>query len=131
MTQIAEAALFAFLIGALVGLLSSVIPYSCELVALRSLRPAVFGVMDGLVSNTALVAGVAAMASAWRASTGSPASPGGAVATRCVASCRAGAAASKAITSTPGDGRTRSGVRLVASTRQPRAATRAQMAAPV
>ena len=32
-------------LGAVVGLLSSVIPYTCELVALRSLRPAVFSVL--------------------------------------------------------------------------------------
>ena len=36
------------LLGAMIGLLSSVIPYSAELVALRSLRPAVFGILMSL-----------------------------------------------------------------------------------
>jgi inner membrane transporter RhtA len=45
------------LLGALVGLLSSVIPYSCELVALRSLRPAVFGVLMSLEPAAAALAG--------------------------------------------------------------------------
>jgi inner membrane transporter RhtA len=46
------------LIGALVGLLSSVIPYTCELVALRSLRPAVFGVLMSLEPAAAALAGL-------------------------------------------------------------------------
>ena len=46
------------LLGALVGLLSSVIPYSCELVALRSLPPAVFGVLMSLEPAAAALAGV-------------------------------------------------------------------------
>ncbi len=46
------------LIGALVGLLSSVIPYSCELVALRSLRPAVFGIMMSLEPAAAALVGI-------------------------------------------------------------------------
>jgi inner membrane transporter RhtA len=46
------------LLGALVGLLSSVIPYSCELVALRSLAPAVFGVLMSLEPAAAALAGV-------------------------------------------------------------------------
>ena len=45
------------LLGALVGLLSSVIPYSCELVALRSLRPSVFGVLMSLEPAAAALAG--------------------------------------------------------------------------
>ena len=45
-------------LGALVGLLSSVIPYSCELVALRSLAPAVFGVLMSLEPAAAALAGV-------------------------------------------------------------------------
>jgi len=45
------------LLGALVGLLSSVIPYSCELVALRSLRPAVFGILMSLEPAAAALAG--------------------------------------------------------------------------
>nr|MBA3782915.1 EamA family transporter [Nocardioides sp.] len=36
------------LIGAAIGVLSSVIPYSCELVALRTLRPSVFGILMSL-----------------------------------------------------------------------------------
>lgn len=46
------------LLGAAVGLLSSVIPYSCELVALRSLRPAVFGVLMSLEPAAAALAGI-------------------------------------------------------------------------
>ena len=46
------------LLGALVGLLSSVIPYTCELVALRSLRPAVFGIMMSLEPAAAALAGL-------------------------------------------------------------------------
>ena len=46
------------LLGALVGLLSSVIPYSCELVALRALRPAVFGILMSLEPAAAALAGL-------------------------------------------------------------------------
>jgi inner membrane transporter RhtA len=46
------------LLGALVGLLSSVIPYTCELVALRSLRPAVFSVLMSLEPAAAALAGL-------------------------------------------------------------------------
>ncbi len=46
------------LLGAAVGLLSSVIPYTCELVALRSLRPAVFGVLMSLEPAAAALAGL-------------------------------------------------------------------------
>ena len=46
------------LLGALVAVLSSVIPYSCELVALRSLRPAVFGILMSLEPAAAALAGL-------------------------------------------------------------------------
>ena len=46
------------LLGAAVGLLSSVIPYSCELVALRSMRPAVFGILMSLEPAAAALAGI-------------------------------------------------------------------------
>nr|WP_220481749.1 EamA family transporter [Nocardioides ginsengisegetis] len=46
------------LLGAAVGLLSSVIPYSCEMVALRSIRPAVFGVLMSLEPAAAALAGI-------------------------------------------------------------------------
>lgn len=46
------------LLGALVGLLSSVIPYSCELVALRSLRPALFGILMSLEPAAAALAAI-------------------------------------------------------------------------
>lgn len=46
------------LLGAAIGLLSSVIPYSCELVALRSLRPAVFGILMSLEPAAAALAGI-------------------------------------------------------------------------
>ena len=45
-------------LGAAVGLLSSVIPYSCELVALRSLRPAVFSILMSLEPAAAALAGI-------------------------------------------------------------------------
>jgi inner membrane transporter RhtA len=45
-------------LGALVGLLSSVIPYTCELVALRSLRPAVFSILMSLEPAAAALAGL-------------------------------------------------------------------------
>ena len=45
------------LLGAAVELLSSVIPYSCEMVALRSLRPAVFGILMSLEPAAAALAG--------------------------------------------------------------------------
>jgi inner membrane transporter RhtA len=46
------------LLGALVGVLSSVIPYSCEMVALRSLPPAVFGILMSLEPAAAALAGI-------------------------------------------------------------------------
>lgn len=46
------------LIGALVGVLSSVIPYSCELVALRSLAPSVFGILMSLEPAAAALAAI-------------------------------------------------------------------------
>jgi len=46
------------LLGAAVGLLSSVVPYSCELVALRSLSPAVFGILMSLEPAAAALSGV-------------------------------------------------------------------------
>ena len=46
------------MLGALVGLLSSVIPYTCELVALRSLRPAVFSILMSLEPAAAALAGL-------------------------------------------------------------------------
>lgn len=45
-------------LGAAVGLLSSVIPYSCELVALRTLRPSVFGILMSLEPAAAALAGL-------------------------------------------------------------------------
>ena len=46
------------LVGAAVGLLSSVIPYSCELVALRTLSPGVFGILMSLEPAAAALAGI-------------------------------------------------------------------------
>jgi inner membrane transporter RhtA len=46
------------LLGALVGLLSSVVPYSCELVALRSIKAAVFSILMSLEPAAAAVAGI-------------------------------------------------------------------------
>jgi inner membrane transporter RhtA len=54
--QLADARIV--LLGALVGLLSSVIPYTCELVALRSLRPAVFSILMSLEPAAAALAGL-------------------------------------------------------------------------
>ena len=54
--QLADARILV--IGALVGLLSSVIPYTCELVALRTLRPAVFSILMSLEPAAAALAGL-------------------------------------------------------------------------
>jgi inner membrane transporter RhtA len=45
-------------LGAAVGLLSSVIPYSCELSALRTIRPAVFSILMSLEPGVAALAGI-------------------------------------------------------------------------
>jgi inner membrane transporter RhtA len=44
--------------GALVGLLSSVIPYSCEITALRTIRPSVFSILMSLEPAAAALAGI-------------------------------------------------------------------------
>jgi inner membrane transporter RhtA len=44
--------------GALVGLLSSVIPYSCEITALRTIRPSVFGILMSLEPAAAALVGM-------------------------------------------------------------------------
>ena len=44
--------------GALVGLLSSVIPYSCEITALRTIRPSVFGILMSLEPAAAALVGI-------------------------------------------------------------------------
>jgi inner membrane transporter RhtA len=46
------------LLGALVGLLSSVVPYSCELVALRSIKASVFSILMSLEPAAAALAGI-------------------------------------------------------------------------
>ena len=46
------------LLGALVGLLSSVVPYSCEMIALRTIRPAVFSILMSLEPAAAALAGI-------------------------------------------------------------------------
>jgi inner membrane transporter RhtA len=45
-------------VGALVGLLSSVIPYSCEITALRTIRPSVFSILMSLEPAAAALAGI-------------------------------------------------------------------------
>jgi inner membrane transporter RhtA len=45
-------------LGALVGLLSSVIPYSCEITALRTIRPSLFGILMSLEPGAAALAGI-------------------------------------------------------------------------
>ena len=45
-------------LGALVGVLSSVIPYSCEITALRSLRPSVFGILMSIEPAAAALVGM-------------------------------------------------------------------------
>jgi inner membrane transporter RhtA len=44
--------------GALVGLLSSVVPYSCEITALRTIRPSVFAILMSLEPAAAALAGI-------------------------------------------------------------------------
>ena len=46
------------LLGAAVGFLSSVVPYSCELVALRTLRAATFGILMSLEPAAAALVGI-------------------------------------------------------------------------
>jgi inner membrane transporter RhtA len=46
------------LLGALVGLLSSVVPYSAELMALRRIRPGVFSILMSLEPAAAALAGI-------------------------------------------------------------------------
>ena len=58
------------LIGVLVGVLSSVIPYSCELVALRSLAPSVFGILMSLEPAAAALAAIVVLQECCRRSSG-------------------------------------------------------------
>jgi inner membrane transporter RhtA len=56
-------------LGALVGMLSSVVPYSVEITALRSIRPSVFGILMSLEPAAAALAGIVVVGeflSAWQ-----------------------------------------------------------------
>ena len=55
-TQLLEPRVLA--IGAAVGVLSSVIPYSLEMIALRTLRPSVFGILMSMEPAAAALAGL-------------------------------------------------------------------------
>ena len=46
------------ILGTVIGLLSSVIPYSCEMVALRTMRPSVFSILMSLEPAAAALAGI-------------------------------------------------------------------------
>jgi inner membrane transporter RhtA len=46
------------LAGALVGLLSSVVPYSCEMTALRTIRPSLFGILMSIEPAAAALVGI-------------------------------------------------------------------------
>jgi inner membrane transporter RhtA len=46
------------LLGALIGILSSVIPYSCEITALRTIRPSVFSILMSLEPAAAALSGM-------------------------------------------------------------------------
>jgi inner membrane transporter RhtA len=80
-------------LGALIGLLSSVIPYTCELVALRSLRPAVFGILMSLEPAAAALAGLVVL--------GELLGPLQLVAMACVVVASVGATRSGAVISDP------------------------------
>ena len=58
--------------GAAVGLLSSVIPYSFEMSALRTIRPAVFSILMSLEPAAAALAGILVLRSSSPPSSGSP-----------------------------------------------------------
>jgi inner membrane transporter RhtA len=80
-------------LGALVGLLSSVIPYTCELVALRSLRPAVFSILMSLEPAAAALVGLIVL--------GEVLGPLQLVAMACVVVASVGATRSGAVISDP------------------------------
>jgi inner membrane transporter RhtA len=80
-------------LGAAVGLLSSVIPYACELVALRSLRPAVFGILMSLEPAAAALAGLVVL--------GEVLSPVQLVAMTCVVAASIGATRSSPVIAEP------------------------------
>ncbi len=80
-------------LGALVGLLSSVVPYSCEMVALRSLSTATFGILMSLEPAAAALAGVLVV--------GEVLTPTQWLAVMCVIIASAGATRSRAVFTEP------------------------------
>lgn len=81
------------LIGAMVGLLSSVIPYSFELVALRTLAPSVFGILMSLEPAAAALAAIVVL--------GELLSPVQWLAVACVVAASVGATRSRPVLSEP------------------------------
>ena len=88
------------LLGAVVGVMSSVIPYACELVALRSLRPSTFGVLMSLEPAAAALAGFVVV--------GEVLSVPQLLAIGCVVAASVGATRSGAASTAAGPGLTRS-----------------------
>jgi inner membrane transporter RhtA len=80
-------------LGALVGLLSSVIPYSCEITALRTIRPSVFGILMSIEPAAAALAGMVIV--------GEVLSPVQWLAIACVIAASVGATRSESRLSTP------------------------------